>query len=85
MAKHRTPIHGKDAHGNLTFIAALYAEGNLQVYWNRLSEWTGQQFSNLSLLYGMWETTQILTGVPSGFEGMKTTVFSGYYAEADNG
>lgn len=91
--KFRTPIHGRNFQNALTFVGALYPEGNVQVYWTWHwfdfqvekkrwrggSRWCGFQFSRQDLLIGMWHTRQILVGLPYDFAQMMPTHFAEFY------
>ena len=92
--KIRKPIFGYDYKHDVTFIAALYPEGNVQVYWcndpdDGTGTWTAQQFSALYLLMGMWGTMEIHTGLPfripfkfqRQMENLKFTTFAEFYRQ----
>ena len=88
--KFRTPIHGRNFQGTTTCVGALYPEGNVQVYWTWKwfdfqrhedyeihggSRYCGFQFQNVGQLIGMWDTREIITGLPYDFSHLITTHF----------
>ena len=92
--KFRTPIHGRNFQGTTTCVGALYPEGNVQVYWtwkwfdfqirggfdgSCRSRYCGFQFQNLGQLIGMWDTREIITGLPYDFSHLITTHFAAFY------
>ena len=91
--KFRTPIHGRNFQGTTTFVGALYPEGNVQVYWTWRwfdfqveaqrwkggSRWCAFQFSRQDLLLGMWDTREILIGLPYDFSHLIPTHFAEFY------
>ena len=91
--KFRTPIYGRNFQSTITFVGALYPEGNVQVYWTWKwfdfqrhesegqggSRYCGFQFQNVGHLIGMWDTREIITGLPHGFSFMRTTHFAEFY------
>ena len=92
--KFRTPIHGRNFQGTTTCVGALYPEGNVQVYWtwkwfdfqirggfdgSCRSRYCGFQFQNLGQLIGMWDTREIITGLPYDFSHLITTHFAEFY------
>lgn len=92
--KFRTPIHGRNFQGTTTFVGALYPEGNVQVYWTWKwfdfqrhenygihggSRYCGFQFQNVEHLIGMWDTREIITGLPYDFSHLITTHFAEFY------
>ena len=94
--KFRTPIHGRNFQGTTTCVGALYPEGNVQVYWtwkwfdfqirggfdgSCRSRYCGFQFQNLGQLIGMWDTREIITGLPYDFSHLITTHFAEFYRQ----
>ena len=94
--KFRTPIHGRNFQGTTTFVGALYPEDNVQVYWtwkwfdfqirggfdgSCRSRYCGFQFQNMGQLIGMWDTREIITGLPYDFSLMITTHFAEFYRQ----
>ena len=94
--KFRTPIHGRNFQGTTTCVGALYSEGNVQVYWtwkwfdfqirggfdgSCRSRYCGFQFQNLGQLIGMWDTREIITGLPYDFSHLITTHFAEFYRQ----
>lgn len=90
--KFRTPIYGRNFQGTTTCIGALYPEGNVQVYWTwkwfdfqkdavfrQGSRYCGFQFQNIGHLIGMWDTREIITGLPYDFWHLITTHFAEFY------
>ena len=92
--KFRTPIHGRNFQGTLTCVGALYPEGNVQVYWTWKwfdfqirggfdgscgSRYCGFQFQDVRHLIGMWDTREIITGLPYDFSHLITTHFAAFY------
>ena len=92
--KFRTPIHGRNFQGTTTCVGALYPEGNVQVYWtwkwfdfqirggfdgSCRSRYCGFQFQNMGHLIGMWDTREIITGLPYDFSHLITTHFAAFY------
>jgi len=91
--KFRPPIHGRNFQGTLTCVGALYPEGNVQVYWTWKwfdfqrheseidggSRYCGFQFQDVGHLIGMWDTREIITGLPYDFSHLITTHFAEFY------
>lgn len=91
--KFRTPLYGRNFRGTTTFVGALYPEGNVQVYWTWHwfdfqcheseieggSRWCGFQFQNMGHLLGMWDTREIITGLPFDFSHLIPTHFAEFY------
>ena len=94
--KFRTPIHGRTFQSTTTFVGALYPEGNVQVYWtwkwfdfqirggfdgSCRSRYCGFQFQNMGQLIRMWDTREIITGLPYDFSHLITTHFAEFYRQ----
>ena len=92
--KFRTPIYGRNFQGTTACVGALYPEGNVQVYWTwkwfdfqkdavfrQGSRHCGFQFQNVQHLIGMWDTREIITGLPHSFSHLITTHFAEFYRQ----